>query len=73
MARRDVVIGRRIFFRALLRGIGILWPALSGVLGALVGLGAIVGLIEDWGIAQEAVAELPTAIISTCGSDAVAA
>src|SRR5436309_1881194 len=52
VARRDVATVRRIFFRALLRGIRILWPVLSGVLAALMGLGAIVGLIEDWGVAQ---------------------
>ena len=52
MGQRDVVTVRRIFFRALLRGIRILWPALSGVLIAIMGLGAIVGLLEDWGIAQ---------------------
>ena len=52
MAQRDVATVRRIFFRALLRGFRILWPAVSGVLTAIMGLGAIVGLLENWGIAQ---------------------
>ena len=52
MAQRDVAIVRRIFFRALLRGFQILWPALSGVLTAIISLGVIVGLLEDWGVAQ---------------------
>jgi len=52
MAQREVATVRRIFFRALLRGLRILWPALSGVLTAIMGLGAIVGLLEGWGIAQ---------------------
>ena len=52
MTQRDVTIVRRIFFRALMRGVRILWPALSGVLTAIMGLGAIIGLLEGWGIAQ---------------------
>jgi Ion channel len=52
MAQGEVATVRRIFFRALLHGIRILWPALSGVLTAIMGLGAVVGLLEDWGIAQ---------------------
>ena len=52
MAQRDVATVRRIFFRALLRGFQILRPALSGVLTAIMILGAVVGLLEDWGIAQ---------------------
>jgi hypothetical protein len=52
MAQREMATVRRIFFRALLRGIRILWPALSGVLAAMMGLGAVVGLLEDWGVAQ---------------------
>ena len=55
MAQREVATVRRIFFRALLRGIRILWPALSGVLTAIMGLGAVVGLLEDWGIAKECI------------------
>ena len=54
MAQRDVATVRRIFFRALLRGFRILWPAVSGVLTSIMGLGAIVGLLEGWGIAQGA-------------------
>jgi hypothetical protein len=52
MVQSEVATVRRMFFRALLHGIRILWPALSGVLTAIMGLGAIVGLLEDWGIAQ---------------------
>jgi hypothetical protein len=52
MAQRDVATVRRIFFRALLRGVRILWPALSGVPTAIMSLGALVGLLEGWGIAQ---------------------
>ena len=52
MARGKVATVRRLFFRALLDGIRILWPALSGVLAAIMTLGAVIGLIEDWGMAQ---------------------
>jgi hypothetical protein len=43
---------RRAFFWALLRGLRILWPVLSGLFVAISGLGAVVGVVEGWGIAQ---------------------
>jgi hypothetical protein len=52
MERGELTEVRRVFFRALLRGLRILWPVLSGLLGMIAGLGAIVGLMEGWGIAQ---------------------
>ena len=43
---------RRAFFRAFLHGLRILWPVLSGLFVAISGLGAVIGVVEGWGIAQ---------------------
>jgi hypothetical protein len=50
---RDTIGGvRRAFFWAFLHGLRILWPVLSGLFLAISGLGAVVGVVEGWGIAQ---------------------
>jgi hypothetical protein len=43
---------RRLFFLAFLQGLRVLWPVLSGLFVAISGLGAVVGIVEGWGIAQ---------------------
>ncbi|WP_202618513.1 MULTISPECIES: potassium channel family protein [unclassified Ensifer] len=39
---------RRIFFIALYRQLGVVWPILSGVLCIMVGCGLLIGRIEGW-------------------------
>ena len=39
---------RRIFFAAFFRLLGVVWPILSGVVLAMVGLGLLIGFIEGW-------------------------
>lgn len=39
---------RRIFFAALFRQLGVVWPVLSGVLAAMVIPGLLIGQIEKW-------------------------
>jgi hypothetical protein len=39
---------RRLFAAELLRLVKVVWPILSGLLGIIVGLGVVIGLIEDW-------------------------
>lgn len=41
---------RRDFVDGLLIGLRVLWPILSALLIAIVGLGVVVGLIEGWSI-----------------------
>jgi hypothetical protein len=41
---------RRIFFVALFRQLGVIWPILSGVLLTMAGLGLVIGYLEGWGI-----------------------
>jgi hypothetical protein len=41
---------RRVFFAALFRQLGVIWPILSGVLMAMAGLGLVIGYLEGWGI-----------------------
>ncbi len=43
---------RRAFFLALIRQFRVVWPILSGVLVVMVGLGLVIGRIEDWRIAD---------------------
>jgi hypothetical protein len=43
---------RRVFFGALFRQLGVVWPILSGVLLAMVGLGLLIGYVEGWRIAD---------------------
>jgi hypothetical protein len=41
---------RRLFFRALFRQLGVVWPILSGVLSAMIGAGLAIGYFEGWGV-----------------------
>ena len=43
---------RRAYWHAFHAGLHIAWPVLSGLLLFQVGLGAIVGLVEGWGLGQ---------------------
>ena len=52
MARGDTGRARRAFFGAFLRGLRVLWPILSGLFAVIAGLGAVVGAVEGWGVAQ---------------------
>ncbi|MFS8113045.1 potassium channel family protein [Rhizobium jaguaris] len=39
---------RRLFFRALLQQLRVVWPILSGVITVMVGCGLVIWRIEDW-------------------------
>jgi len=41
---------RRRYVGALLHGVQIIWPVLSGLLAIIAGIGATIGVIEGWGI-----------------------
>jgi hypothetical protein len=41
---------RRIFFGALFRQLGVVWPIVSGVLLVMVGCGLAIGYLEGWGV-----------------------
>lgn len=43
---------RRVFFGALFRQLGVVWPILSGVLLVMVGAGLAIGFLERWGVAD---------------------
>jgi hypothetical protein len=52
MARRDSRTVRTTYFAALIQGLGMTWPVLSGLLLFKASTGAIVGVLEGWGIWQ---------------------
>ena len=39
---------RRAFVDGLIAGLRVVWPVLSGLLAAIMGLGLVIGLIEGW-------------------------
>ena len=41
---------RRVFFFALMRQLGVVWPILSGILVGMAGFGLLIGRIESWRI-----------------------
>jgi len=41
---------RRLFFAELWRGMKLVWPILTGLLGVIVTLGIVIGLLEDWSL-----------------------
>ena len=43
---------RREFVHGLLHGLRVVWPILSGLLAAIVGLGLTVGFIEGWSVSD---------------------
>jgi hypothetical protein len=46
----DTRISRRKFLRGLFRGLGVVWPILSALIGLIIGLGLVVGVREGWSI-----------------------
>ena len=48
MSRRSARAMRREFVHGLLFGLRVIWPVLSGLLAAIVGLGLLVGALEHW-------------------------
>jgi Ion channel len=43
---------RRIFFRALFHQIQVIWPVFSGIALIMIGLGLLIGYIEDWPVSD---------------------
>ena len=41
---------RQAYARALIHGVFMVWPILSALLALIAGIGAVVGLIEGWGV-----------------------
>lgn len=39
---------RRYFYRALLSGIGFVWPIVSLLIGAMIGIGLLIAHLEGW-------------------------
>jgi hypothetical protein len=52
MAKRDSRTVRATYLAALIQGLGVIWPVLSGLLLFKACTGAIVGVLEGWGIWQ---------------------
>lgn len=48
--RRSARVMRREFVHGLLFGLRVIWPVLSGLLIAIVGLGLLVGALEHWSV-----------------------
>lgn len=43
---------RRSFITGLLAGLRVLWPIFSALLGAMAGLGVVVGRLEGWSLQE---------------------
>jgi Ion channel len=52
MPERNSRAIRAAYLAALIQGLGVTWPVLSGLLLFKAGVGAIVGVIEGWGVWQ---------------------
>ena len=52
MAKRNSRAVRAAYLAALIQDLGVTWPVLSGLLLFKAGVGAIVGVIEGWGVWQ---------------------
>ena len=52
MTHRNPRAMRREFAAGLLLGLRVVWPVLSGLLAAIVGLGLLVGFIEGWSLSD---------------------
>jgi len=52
MANRNTRTVRAAYLAALIQGLGVAWPVLSGLLLFKASMGAIVGVLEGWGIGQ---------------------
>jgi hypothetical protein len=52
MAKINSRTVRAAYLAALIQGLAVIWPVLSGLLLFKAGTGAIVGVLEGWGIWQ---------------------
>jgi uncharacterized membrane protein YjjP (DUF1212 family) len=52
MSNRNSRTARAAYLAALTQGLNVTWPVLSGLLLFKAGAGAIVGVLEGWGIWQ---------------------
>ena len=52
MTKRNSRMVRATYLAALIQGLGVTWPVLSGLLLFKAGLGTIVGVLEGWGVGQ---------------------
>jgi len=52
MTERNARTVRAAYLAALIQGLGVTWPVLSGLLLFKASMGAIVGIVEGWGIGQ---------------------
>jgi hypothetical protein len=52
MTKRNSRTVRAAYLAALIQGLGVTWPVLSGLLLFKATIGAIVGVLEGWGIGQ---------------------
>ena len=52
MPHRDPSAMRREFASGLLFGLRVVWPVLSGLLAAIIGMGLLAGFIEGWSISD---------------------
>jgi len=52
MAKANSRAVRGLYLAALIQGLGVTWPILSGLLVFKASVGAIVGLLEGWSIWQ---------------------
>ena len=43
---------RRMFVAGLFKGLGVVWPILSGLLVVIVALGVAAGLVEGWSVQE---------------------
>jgi hypothetical protein len=50
VAAKDAKALRAAFLRGVLRALRVTWPILSALLTLMASLGAVVGLLEDWGM-----------------------
>ena len=53
---------RRQFFAALLLGLRIVWPVLSGLLLLIIALGLVAGLLEGWSVPESLYFSLVTGL-----------
>ena len=52
MIKRNSRTVRAAYLAALIQGLGVTWPVLSGLVLFKAGIGAVVGVLEGWGVGQ---------------------
>ena len=52
MTKRNSRTVRAAYLAALIQGLDVTWPVLSGLLLFKAGMGAVVGILEGWGVWQ---------------------